>query len=122
MRPIESRKEMNLQKLKRLQQYLLTSPRQDPRKILQLMRESLGFNQTLFAEAIGVTLTTVSRWERLQQTQRILTWEQCLALNQELNKIGFSILDFPFFTIAIDVPNLNEVSRLEKFPEKELTD
>ena len=61
---------------------------------LKAIREALDYTQEQFAVRIGVTGTTVSRWER-GAAPTTLTLPQIKAFSMELKKIGMTVDNLP---------------------------
>lgn len=61
---------------------------------MRQIREALGMTQQDFAVAIGVSVTTVARWERGERNP-MFTIAQIKALEKLIKTIGLKIKDLP---------------------------
>jgi DNA-binding XRE family transcriptional regulator len=113
MRPKEVKKNIDMQKVDLLKKEL-SKEIKDTKIFLTLAREALGYNKSSFAKVIGVESTTISRWENGTIANPCLTWEQCLNLNNELGKIGFSIFDCPDLNVMVSIPDLKQLGLINK--------
>lgn len=61
---------------------------------LKAIRDTLGWSQKKLADALGVTVTTISRWET-GRNRVTLTIPQIQALEVVLDLVGMRIKDLP---------------------------
>jgi len=61
---------------------------------LKAIRDTLGWSQKKLAERLGVTVTTISRWETGRNSET-LTIPQIRALDTVLDEVGMRIRDLP---------------------------
>lgn len=61
---------------------------------LKAVREELGMSQQEFATKIGVSTTSISRWER-GASEMSLTLEQIRRLEDLLSQLGMTLRNLP---------------------------
>lgn len=74
-----------------------------------LIRYSLGLTQHEFAELMGTSVKTISRWEN-KETKPILTADQFHALAYELKKKGIDILNIKHVKLLVDTNDLKIIN------------
>lgn len=57
----------------------------DVSRLVREMRQLMGLTQEQFAAALGVTYTTVNRWENAHMQPSPLAWQQIKARLQEMS-------------------------------------
>lgn len=66
----------------------------DQKPAMKTIREALGMTQMAFAVAIGVSVTTVARWESGARSP-VFTIKQIKSLEKLLKQIGMKFKDLP---------------------------
>jgi DNA-binding XRE family transcriptional regulator len=98
-------------KKKELDLMIRRGTKKEQGKIIQLVRETFKMNKEAFAQLVGVTATTIGRWEKYDDSNTFtFTTEQLANFNQLLRDLHYNVYDLKLdFDVLVSGQDLKTI-------------